>query len=246
MKACSVTLLLLLSIKLFALSQTTALEAVLDGAGRNRSELQKVLDHFRSDSLKYKAACFLIENMDIHYSQTYYWVDSLNRKVLFNELDYPDYVTSTIALEQLKKVIPGVHAMAVIIKDIDVIKSDFLIKNIEDAFDSWKDRKELSFSDFCEYLLPYRVSVEPLQDWRKIYKEKFTWIKDSVKINNVKSLSIYVSDYIHDKFKDTFMREKRVEPLPRLGALQLSNQQYLMICFEPTKSKVSLSRSLRF
>ncbi len=38
-------------------------------AGDNKSELVKVLNHYKSDSVKFKAAKFLIENMQWHYSQ---------------------------------------------------------------------------------------------------------------------------------------------------------------------------------
>ena len=44
------------------------LENALRQAGENRSQLEQVHDHYRNDSLKYKAACFLIANMPGHYS----------------------------------------------------------------------------------------------------------------------------------------------------------------------------------
>ena len=44
------------------------LENALRQAGENRSQLEQVLDHYRNDSLKYKAACFLIANMPGKYS----------------------------------------------------------------------------------------------------------------------------------------------------------------------------------
>ena len=53
------------------------LEAALSQAGENRVELEKVLHRYQSnpsDSLKYRAACFLIENMP---SYTYYKVKLL-------------------------------------------------------------------------------------------------------------------------------------------------------------------------
>lgn len=43
------------------------LEWALTLAGENRTELEKVLQYYKDDSLKYKAACFLIENMPYHY-----------------------------------------------------------------------------------------------------------------------------------------------------------------------------------
>lgn len=43
---------------------TDGLRKALIRSGNNRKELQRVLDYFKGDELKYKAACFLIENMD--------------------------------------------------------------------------------------------------------------------------------------------------------------------------------------
>ena len=47
----------------------TSLEVSLQSAGSSRKELEKVLCRYQvhpSDSLKYKAACFLIENMPFY------------------------------------------------------------------------------------------------------------------------------------------------------------------------------------
>jgi hypothetical protein len=46
-------------------------EQALTSAGKNRAELKKTLAHYstdRSDSLKYRAACFLIENLPGNYT----------------------------------------------------------------------------------------------------------------------------------------------------------------------------------
>ena len=60
---------LLLVIFLYSCREATSrLEQTLQLAGDNKLELQKVLDHYASDSLKLKAAIFLIENMPGHYS----------------------------------------------------------------------------------------------------------------------------------------------------------------------------------
>ncbi|MDR0682967.1 MAG: hypothetical protein LBG15_14125 [Dysgonamonadaceae bacterium] len=51
--------------------QPSRLEQALVFAGNNRAELEKVLAHYfanAADSLKYRAVCFLIENMLCHYS----------------------------------------------------------------------------------------------------------------------------------------------------------------------------------
>ena len=50
-----------------ACSENSPLEQALTYADFNRSELEKVLTHYKHDSLKYRAACFLIENMPGKY-----------------------------------------------------------------------------------------------------------------------------------------------------------------------------------
>jgi hypothetical protein len=52
----------------FSCENPSVLETVLEYAGNNRPELEKVLQHYRNDSLRLKAAVFLIENMPGHYS----------------------------------------------------------------------------------------------------------------------------------------------------------------------------------
>lgn len=43
---------------------------------------------------------------------------------------------------------------------------------------------ELTFNNFCEYILPYRVANEPIENWRAIIRKRFSHIVDSVKNNN--------------------------------------------------------------
>lgn len=47
----------------------TLLEEALEMAGKNRTELEKVLAHYAGDSLKLEAAKYLIRHMPGHYSQ---------------------------------------------------------------------------------------------------------------------------------------------------------------------------------
>ena len=60
--------LIVVALFLFSCMDTQdRLERALTLAGENRTELEKVLQYYKDDSLKYKAACFLIENMPYHY-----------------------------------------------------------------------------------------------------------------------------------------------------------------------------------
>ena len=62
------TIYLSLLLIFYSCNQSSKLELVLQEAGENRAELEFVLEHYKGDSLKYKAACFLIENMPDKFS----------------------------------------------------------------------------------------------------------------------------------------------------------------------------------
>lgn len=175
--------------------------SVLNKAGKNSHELEKVIQQYNAkveDSLKLKAAYFLIANMDIHSSQDIYWVDNEENPIEYNELDYQDFSTAISEFEKIKKKYKQVKPVAVSYKDIDTITATYLIKNIDNAFESWQSRdlKKITFTDFCNYILPYRVGTEPLQDWRQVYSDKFSWINDSVKDNNTEAtLKFFADDF---------------------------------------------------
>lgn len=223
-------LILFLLVPILALSQVSnnypvGVEKVLKKAGKNRLQLEKAIAYFKKseDPLKIKAIYFLISNMDIHYSANYYWADSAGKHIAYNELDYVDHNLALKAFEEIKSKAPGIHPQAFTYLDIDSIKGDYLIDNVERAFQYWKNPrvKALSFDDFCEYVLPYRVSVEPLQNWRKIYHQKFAWINDSTKGKTIEETLHYFANDVKSWFTNTWQIEQRKEPLPRLGPLQL-------------------------
>lgn len=141
------------------------LEKALLLSGDNRKELEKVLLHYArqpEDSLKYKAAVFLISQMPGHYS----YVDKsyVNYREKVDSL-YPEMP------DALKKVVYSIPLKDKRFynsqrqEDIRVVNADFLIRQIDRAFDKWENcswLKYLAFDDFCEYLLPYRLYEEPL------------------------------------------------------------------------------------
>lgn len=203
---------------------------VLVKAGKNRGELEKVIHQYNQnigDSLKLKATYFLISNMDIHSSVDYYWADETGKKIPYNEMNYPDFATAVKAFEEIKSKYKNLKPIRVTYRDIDTIKADFLIKNIENAFDVWEkpQNKNLSFDNFCNYILPYRVGTEPLQDWRITYREKFGWIQDSLKNEDTEKAIHYFAKDFRNWFVNTWNLEQRKEPLPHLGPIQLLNRK---------------------
>src|SRR5699024_5082462 len=68
--------------------------------------------------------------------------------------------------------------------DLTFIKAGYLIDNIDQAFDAWQNypwSAHVSFNDFCNYILPYKVFNEPLERWRAKIRKRFNWIQDSLR-----------------------------------------------------------------
>jgi hypothetical protein len=139
-------------------------EEVLRMAGGNRSELEKVLKHYsrnHADSLKLRAAEFLIVNMPGKYSEYYDapWNDVATVRLRWTSSPDKRRVLDTYKLEK-----------PIIREDMKCITADYLISNIDLAFRAWRDKpwgKHVSFDTFREEILPYRVSTEPLENWRE-------------------------------------------------------------------------------
>jgi hypothetical protein len=117
------------------------LEHALKLAGVNRSELEKVLAHYSqnpADSLKYKAACFLIENMIYYYSYEGEILDDYSQ--IYKEISTSGKEPQSILDSFVVKF--GYISRQNLIKkpDIREIKSDYLIHNIEWAFKVWKEQ----------------------------------------------------------------------------------------------------------
>ncbi|MDR3246052.1 MAG: hypothetical protein LBT50_06420 [Prevotellaceae bacterium] len=150
------------------------LEKALKQAGDNRAELEKVLNHYKENSadlLKYKAACFLIENMPVHYQikgdeYLYDIMDSLN----LSDLSKKEVNAKCDSIKEENT------SSLVILWDLQSLSSGFLIQHIDAVFSNWDSapwKDKISFEDFCEYVLPYSVSHEKRELWTDYYREKY-------------------------------------------------------------------------
>jgi hypothetical protein len=179
--------------------------AALDKAGDNRGELEKVLTHYAAlrDTLKLDAAYFLIKNMESHYSFKGDVVDAYNKlfddarsRVRNKETYIPWDSLSAIYLETRE-------ASPIPAPDLENITADFLIKNIDSAFAVWRRpiARDIDFAEFCEFLLPYRVSDEPLGDWRKVVLARFGKAGDAAQLaNDFTSGCDLINDTLMGKF----------------------------------------------
>lgn len=167
-KSLKVIVLAMINLVLFATCRDNKLTEALNMSGDNRQELEATLAYYSQDpkdSLKYKAACFLIENMPGHYTLAgedvaYYreLIDNdtagsyFSGKVL--DISLPFYVQDITSEKQ---------------EDIMHVSSEFLINHIDATFDQLNRYPWLrNFPNdmFLEYLLPYRIMQERLDLWR--------------------------------------------------------------------------------
>ena len=213
---------LLFLLPLVAAEYPQEVKNALKQAGKNSTELEKVLKHYEADSQKWKAACFLIANMNLQFTQSYYWSDKAGNKIAYSEFDYPTYekaISAFNTLSQKSKLTP----VKTLVCDLQEVTAPYLISHIDAAFrlreGRWASR--LSFSDFCEYLLPYRVMDEPLTDWRAAYLKTFAPEWQKCKNKSVRQACTSVCEDLKLWFSNIFDYEVQKEPQRALSAMQI-------------------------
>lgn len=183
-----------------------------------------IIEHYsasETDSLKLKATTFLLANMKEFVSSKtnnskFYNDFALKVGVLSDSIASLEATNKTYNLknshydkiksiwESLEKTQGDSKSRVDKQLDIESVSSEMLIKNIDLAFEVWKEpwAKGLSFENFCEYILPYRGFGEPVDEWRKQYYEKNIWIKDSMKGSKDR---IKACNLINDELKSWFI-----------------------------------------
>ena len=133
-------------------------------------DLKTIYEHYDRNDPRFDAVCFLLANSPDKYSgddreqlETYIQLIDSIAQVTVNEISASDR-------DRARKAAGRRQAFADNIYDYTVLNADSLFKSIDCAFEIWNTapwRKEYDFDHFLEYVLPYRVSVEPLEYyWR--------------------------------------------------------------------------------
>ena len=175
------------------------LEETLSQAGNNRNELFQVLIHYEEegDSLKLRAAQFLLENMNEKAYITGLLVDEYCAFMdsVF-QTGHKDKKEITSILNQYEKQACYLKEKPIISLDVQTLTADFLIRNIDEAFAVWNRpwNRHLSFNEFCEWILPYRVSAEVPEEWRTLYRERFEPLLQSDKIKTARQACTIINN----------------------------------------------------
>lgn len=169
------------------------LEQALKLAGDNRSELEKVLNHYRDDSLKLEAARFLIRNMPGHGSYAGKEIEAYYREATPILLSDSSTAAKERMMNELFRKYPSNKIERV--QDVRIIAADYLIKNIDRAFDDWQHgqwAKQVSFDEFCEYLLPYKCTdYQALDDWRDSLRTVAAGVYEDYQYSRIRQSSAY-------------------------------------------------------
>lgn len=165
-------------------------EETLNDAGDNKEELFKVITHYKDnrDTLKLRAAMFLLSNMKDKYSYSgkvvdeyYHFCDSIF------SIRKSQYDIGRLREDFSKSILVDLNSFTPdVVRDAKSISSIMIIDDIDCAFDVWNKpwNKNLSFTGFCDYILPYRVGTESLEKWRKLYIKQY---EDAVSSDTIKT-----------------------------------------------------------
>lgn len=237
-----VMLLLFLSCK-----KESLLDNALFFAGDNRVELEKVISYYsqkEKDSLKLKAAYFLIENMQYHYYYdgsyidsmlTYYLTLSKQENIVPQKiLDSLLYRSNSFSMQNIEK-----------IYDIHMLDSAFICSNIDFSFKIWEELpwcKNVSFEDFCRYILPYRIGTERPSLWKEYFYSKYYPIlhRDIQHLNEpIDAISLLMDSLTKKDFRFTMTAPPN---MPNVGPVYA--ELLCGSCRELTDFSVYVGRSL--
>ena len=236
MKVLGKSALILTLFTVLGCTDSSLLQEVMDSAGSNRTELEAVLDHYRTadnNPLKLRAAEYLIENMPAHYSyagnEIYDYYDYAS-KILANKVLAPEQQRdSLLYMTDLKFCDLPQHT----VPDAQVVKANFLIDNIDKSYAQWTEcgwASQLTFGEYLEWLLPYKaIELQEMDAWRDTLLARFCTglehpVKNDVEYNTV----IGVADMIRN---DSYHGLNRYglytrAGLPLLSAHLLASQTY--------------------
>lgn len=189
----------------------------------DRIKYAEVLKHYSrqsSDSLKFRAALFLIDNIGLHFtvqskSLDCYYSKLANIECVYN---YPECKEHIYALAD--SIVPDISYER--ISDNKVISSQYLIDNIDDAFDKWQKgsfSQHLNFAEFCEYLLPYKLTNERVENWRtELYAQYKRGLESIVPVDDKKYSAYWGATQVNDIIKQDKIH---IQNVPYIGNVNL-------------------------
>jgi hypothetical protein len=166
---------------------------------RMNSGLKTIVDGYRNEPLKQKAALFLIDNIAFHGSAKGKALNPTYR--LYEIYSSNKQLSPTQVKDSVKRLYGNWNSDDYNIESDVKINVLLLKKNIDFAFHVWNEcpwKTAISFNTFCEYVLPYRIGNEKLTYWRENvfhqYQSLFERLKHDPKAKDIKYAAQLVLD----------------------------------------------------
>jgi hypothetical protein len=199
-------ILVVLLIPVSCINRTNKIpKEILDYAGSNRGELEKVISHYKNEPMKLEAAMFLIKNMPYHYYTEEYFMSPQGEKYRPNIAHFKNKEEVESHCDSLLR--NGFNRRSNKMPDITSINSEYLINNIDLAFQVWEKpwAKKVPFDDFCRYILPYRAQIEKPSTLRREIMERFLPVLDSLEVTTPLEACIIINERLKSiiKYKQT-------------------------------------------
>lgn len=184
---------------------------VLNLSGIHKPQLNRfILECMQScDSLKMNAGFFLVSNLHRNYTAYYKLVDSIGNSYELEPEDFKNLWDIRVYIDSLEnnygELSYKADSFAI---DYSRIRSDILLNNIHQAFNSWENNKlglQYDFETFKKYILPFKVGNENIETFRDFLFNEFDGFLDTNKTftenvnhlnNHINSLVIYDERYI--------------------------------------------------
>jgi hypothetical protein len=143
----------------------------IEAAGPNRAEIEAFLARFEKgeDREKREASRFLVANMPEKGHVLFELRDAKGAVIPFDALSFATFAEAQEALDRIEKERGAVDFVrARTVPDLETVRADALSRHLDRAFAVWRASpapRRVGFATFLEYVLPYRGSEEPLDDW---------------------------------------------------------------------------------
>jgi hypothetical protein len=139
----------------------------------------KAFEYYKrpEDSLKLRALNFILDNLDEQYYYSSANLETYKNILLDGQQRSVSRVQAIYDSLSKKSKQPKLK----VIRDRDQITSEYLIDNIDQAFKAWNKpwSKEITFDEFCNYILPYKSADEQPGLWRKDLAKYYERVIDS-------------------------------------------------------------------
>lgn len=160
----------------------------------------------KKDSLKAKSGIFLIINITSKYSLHGQRIKAYTDTILTHHQD-------DLTLEKKLNLMKYQFRNS-LLSDLDSISSMDLMNNINlayNAFTKYTWSNNFDFELFCEYILPYKIGNEPLENWREKVQELNY---DSIfHFNSIQTSGEYVIKKISDRKRNFIIRWGNENPM---------------------------------